>query len=208
MTTDTDHTSDLVPARSVDISPLNAAPWTSAEDRASAMAPVLEAWAGSLDWTPERLLPAFEQLAIDTVRHIVGNLPDLPHRLRISCYGASTLTGALEAVEGARTYAEAEEGARQSEWKATEPGSKRAIEYYEAYASAVASYQATSSSVLACKSALLGNSENLIYPYMAARAANEAARAALRKYGQEAADQVLSLATFLWTRAGKESSTT
>ena len=120
--------------RTFDLRPLNDMPVDNVT-RTTHLLPVLEVYAGSLDWPAERQCAVAQRLAILTVNRLIATLPGLSKEARHACESATTpgavakemsrvsLAAAL-AAEAAAWAAEgaaraAEWAARAAEWEAT-----------------------------------------------------------------------------------------
>jgi hypothetical protein len=99
-------TDDPEVVRTFDLRPLNDILVSDAV-RTQHLLPVVTAYAGSLDWPLDRQRKVGDQLLIETVRRLLGDLPGLMESVRQQCRNASTVGEARLAVAAVARDAEA-----------------------------------------------------------------------------------------------------
>jgi hypothetical protein len=95
-----------------DIRPLNDARWSSDEVMTTAMIRLAMAYIGWSRWSVGRQRAVMSQVALETVRHLIAELPGLPADLRRQCQTAETLYDAADAARAVARAAGAADVAR------------------------------------------------------------------------------------------------
>jgi hypothetical protein len=172
---------DLLP----DLRPINDGPWSSSRLLTEHLVPVVEALDGWAEWPPSQRCQVAARIAIETVREIASNLPDLPDDVRQACRTADNTASAASAARAAAdAAADADAFARTT-------------------TSAAAASAAWAAAHAATNAADAGDADaDDAAAYVAATAARAAAHAAAA-HAEGAADAVLITACRIWREAAE-----
>jgi hypothetical protein len=168
--------------------PINDACWSSVEVRTEAMLPLIVAFKGWREWDQSHIKWTVEQIAIQTVKRIIAEMDFLPETARIQYRNVFNTTTALEAAQAAWDINVIEDCARM---KLGEAGAIREAKW--------ATYEAAQDASWAAAEAGWGAKRAEAVTWSAAKAAANAARAAMAQKANP--DNILRAACQLWIEA-------